>query len=127
MLQTVSIPAAVGPYSVSAKAGDIVAVSGQLPLNPETGTLVSEDVREQTRRSLELVNSVLNQHGLSLNDVFKTTVFLADINDFAAMNEVYGECFADCDHYPARSAFQVAALPMGARVEVEALACCCTD
>ncbi|KGF06068.1 Rid family detoxifying hydrolase [Arcanobacterium sp. S3PF19] len=123
-LQRIDIPAAVGPYSAAVKAGNVVSVSGQLPLNPATGTLVSQDVREQTKRSLELVNSVLAQYGLSLANVFKTTVLLADINDFAAMNEVYGECFADVEQYPARSAFQVGALPMGARVEIEALAYC---
>lgn len=120
MLQTAAAPAAVGPYSQGVAAGPAVYVSGQLPLDPATGRLAGPDVAAQTRRSLLNVQAVLAACGLTLADVAKTTVLLADMADFAAMNQVYAEFFAPpC---PARAAFQVAALPMGARVEIEAVA-----
>jgi 2-iminobutanoate/2-iminopropanoate deaminase len=98
----------------------MVFVSGQIPLDPATGMLVEGDIRVQTRRVLQNVHAVLQDAGSSLAHVVKTTVFLADMNDFAAMNEVYGEFFTHDP--PARSAIQVAALPKGAQVEVEVIA-----
>ena len=120
------VPKAVGPYSAAKAAGNVIAVSGQLPLNPETGQIEVVDVTAQAAQSLRNVAAVLAEFGCTLNDVFKTTVLLADMDDFAAVNEVYANAFKDVEKYPARSAFQVAALPMGARVEIEALASCPT-
>lgn len=113
-------PAAVGPYSQAIIHGELVFTAGQIPLDPATGELVNGDVRAQTRQVLRNLEAVLNAAGSSLDRVLKTTVFLADMNDFAAVNEVYAEFFPDVP--PARSAVQVAALPKTARVEIEAVA-----
>jgi 2-iminobutanoate/2-iminopropanoate deaminase len=113
-------PAAIGPYSQGIRAGNLIFVSGQLPVDPATGNLEAADISLQTDRSLRNLEAVLKQAGASLQDVVKVTVFLADIADFAAMNGVYNRYFsADC---PARSAFQVANLPKAALVEIEAIA-----
>lgn len=117
---TSSAPAAIGPYSQGVKASGLVFTSGQLPINPSTGEFPSDDIREQTRQSLSNVKAVLEAAGLTMDDVVKTTVLLADIADFGAMNEVYSEFFSD--PYPARSAFAVKDLPKGARVEIECIA-----
>lgn len=114
-------PAAIGPYSQGIKYGNLVFASGQLPLNPETG-LIEGDIKEQTTRALTHLKNVLEKGGSSLDKVLKVTVFLADINDFAAMNEIYAKYFTD--KYPARSAFEVANLPKFAKVEIEAIAYC---
>ncbi|MCR4892130.1 MAG: RidA family protein [Lachnospiraceae bacterium] len=119
-LKTEMAPAAIGPYSQGIEAGDTVYVSGQIPINPATGEFPSEDIREQTRQSLKNVGEILKAAGMDYSNVVKTTVLLADINDFAAMNEVYGEFFTE--PYPARAAFQAAAIPKGAKVEIEAVA-----
>lgn len=120
VVYTSAAPAAVGPYSQAIAAGDLIFLSGQLPLDPETGRFPSEDVAEQTAQSLQNIRAVLAQAGLTLDAVVKTTVLLQDIADFDAMNKVYAGFFTtDC---PARSAFQVAALPKGAKVEIEAVA-----
>ena len=119
-IETPSAPAAIGPYSQAIAAGDIVFVSGQLPIDAATGAFAGEDIRAQTRQSLQNIRAILEQAGLSMADVCKTTVLLADIAEFGAMNEVYAEFFSA--PYPARAAFQVAALPKGARVEIEAVA-----
>lgn len=113
-------PAAIGPYSQAVAMHGFVFLSGQLGIDPITGTLVSGGIKEETEQALKNVQAVLESAGLSLAHVVKTTVFLADIADFAAMNEVYARYFSNS--YPARSAFQVAALPKGARVEIEAIA-----
>ena len=113
-------PAAIGPYSQAIQAGGTLYVSGQLPVDPRTGDFPSEDIREQTAASLNNVKAILEEAGMSLSDVTKTTVYLADIADFAAMNEVYATYFTA--PYPARAAFQVAKLPKNARVEIEAVA-----
>jgi 2-iminobutanoate/2-iminopropanoate deaminase len=120
VVQASGAPAAVGPYSHAIRTDNLVFVSGQIPLDPATGDLVGDDVSAQTRRVLENVRAVLQAAGSSLDQVVKMTVFLADINDFAAMNAVYAEFFPQ--QPPARSAFQVAALPRGALVEMEAIA-----
>ena len=112
-------PAAIGPYSAATQAGNTVYVSGQLPADPVTGAFPA-DIAGQTRQSLTNVKAILAAAGLTMNDVVKTTVYLSDIADFAAMNEVYATFFEA--PYPARAAFQVAALPKGAKVEIEAIA-----
>ena len=119
-IQTSGAPAAIGPYSQGIAAGTTAYVSGQLPIDPATGEFAGPDIASQTRRSLQNVEAILAAQGMGMKDVVKTTVLLADIADFAAMNEVYGEFFSA--PYPARAAFQVAALPKGARVEIEAVA-----
>ena len=119
-IQTSGAPAAIGPYSQGIAAGNTAYVSGQLPIDPATGEFAGPDIASQTRRSLQNVEAILAAQGMGMKDVVKTTVLLADIADFAAINEVYGEFFSA--PYPARAAFQVAALPKGARVEIEAVA-----
>lgn len=120
-IQTPGAPAAIGPYSQAVDSGcGLVFVSGQLPIDPATGAFPEGGVREQTRQSLRNAAAILEAAGLSLAQVVKTTVFLADMEDFAAMNEVYAEFFpAPC---PARSAFAVKTLPKGALVEIECIA-----
>ena len=119
-IKTNAAPAAVGPYSQGTiTENGLVITSGQLPINPATGTIESDCVKRQTRQSLENVRAVLEAAGKTMADVAKTTVYLADIADFADVNEVYGEFFSA--PYPARSCFQVGALPMGAKVEIEAI------
>jgi len=113
-------PEAQGPYSQAIVAGDLVFCAGQIPLDPATGSLVQGDIAAQTRRVLDNLAAVLAAAGSDLAHVVKTTVFLADIDDFAAMNEAYGLRFGS--HRPARSTFQVAALPRGARIEIECVA-----
>lgn len=119
-ISTSDAPAAIGPYSQAIAVGDFIFCSGQVALDPTTGELGADDVRAQTRRALENLNAVLRAGGATLGDVVKTTVFLVNMGDFAEMNEVYGEFFAS--EPPARSTIAVAALPRGARVEVEAVA-----
>lgn len=116
---TAGAPAAIGPYSQAVKAGGMVFVSGQLPIDPATGAFPG-GVTEQTKRSLLNCKAILEQAGLGLGNVVKTTVFLKDMNDFAAMNEVYASFFAQ--PYPARAAFEVARLPKDAQVEIEMIA-----
>jgi 2-iminobutanoate/2-iminopropanoate deaminase len=116
-------PAAVGPYSQAVSANGFVFAAGQVGLDPDTGKLVAEDVASQTRRALENIKAVLEASSSCLHHVVKTTVYLADIADYGAMNEIYAEFFAQKP--PARAAFQVAALPLGARVEIEAVAEIC--
>lgn len=112
-------PAAVGPYSQAVEVGGTLYVSGQLPVDPSTGKM-PEGVEAQTRRSIANIRAILAEAGYSLADVVKTTVLLADIADFGAMNAVYAEEFGE--PFPARVCYQVAALPMGARVEIETVA-----
>ena len=117
---TPNAPAAIGPYSQAVQAGNTVYVSGQLPIDPATGAFAGEDIATQTRQSLTNMKAILEQAGLSMKDVVKTTVLLADIGEFAAMNAVYAEYF--CENKPARAAFAVKDLPRGALVEIEAIA-----
>ena len=113
-------PAAVGPYNHAVRVGDLLFCAGQIPLDPATGNLVPGDVRVQTERVLENVKAILDDQKLTFAHVVKTTVFMTNLGDFAAMNEVYARYFtAD---FPARSTVQVAALPRGAAVEIEVLA-----
>ena len=119
-VQTTLAPAAIGPYSQAIQAGDTVYVSGQLPIDPATGQFAEGDIRDLTRQSLLNVQHILESVGLSMAHVVKTTVFLADMNDFAGMDEVYAEFFAA--PFPARSAVAVKTLPKGASVEIECVA-----
>lgn len=119
VLATEQAPAAIGPYSQGIAAGETVYVSGQLPLDPATGAF-PEGIAAQTAQSLKNIQAILAQQGMTLANVVKTTVFLADINDFAEMNKVYGEFFTP--PYPARSAVQVAKLPKDAPLEIECIA-----
>ncbi len=114
---TPSAPASAGPYSPAVRAGDWLALAGQVGIDPATGRLVDGDVAAEARQALANVAAVLGDCGASLGDVAKTTVFLLDMGDFPVINEVYAEAFAG--HRPARSTVAVAALPLGARVEVE--------
>ena len=119
-IHTPQAPAAIGPYSQAVQAGNTIYVSGQLPIDPATGAFAGADITAQTRQSLENIRSILAAAGTDMSAVVKTTVLLADIADFAAMNAVYGEYFTA--PYPARAAFQVAALPKNALVEIECVA-----
>lgn len=120
VIATTNAPAAIGPYSQAIAANGFVFVSGQIPIDPATGEFVPGGIQEQTRQSLENGKAILTQAGLTLDNVIKTTVFLSDIQNFAAMNEIYARYFAaEC---PARSAVQVANLPKGALVEIEMIA-----
>lgn len=120
IVATDAAPRAIGPYSQAIASDGLLFVSGQIPLDPATGDLLDGTIEQQTERALLNLQAILAAAGASLADVVKTTVFLADIGEFAAMNGVYARFFGEAP--PARSAFQVAALPKGARVEIEAIA-----
>ena len=120
VISTQKAPAAIGPYSQAIQVGNLVFASGQIPINPLTGNIVEGGIREQTHQVLANVKAVLEAAGLSLGNVVKTTVFLADINDFAEVNTIYGTYFTE--PYPARSAVSVKALPKGALIEIEVVA-----
>ncbi len=120
IIATDKAPGAIGPYSQAVKAGEMVFCSGQIPIDPVTGEFVSDDVAEQTQQVLKNLSAVLEAAGTSLNNVVKTTVFLADMNDFTAMNEVYAGFFSE--NKPARATVQAARLPKDARVEIECIA-----
>ena len=120
VIHTDSAPAAIGPYSQAIQIGEFLFVSGQVPIAPSTGAVVEGDITVQARQSLNNVKAILNAAGTNMGAVVKTTVFLADMNDFAAMNEVYAQFFQE--PFPARSAVQVARLPKDAKVEIEAIA-----
>ncbi|MCT4585033.1 MAG: RidA family protein [Peptostreptococcaceae bacterium] len=120
VISTQKAPAALGPYSQAIKAGDMLFVSGQIPFIPETMELVSEDVQEQTRQSLENVKAILEAAGASFNDVVKAGVFIKDMNDFGKINEIYAEYFTD--NKPARACVEVARLPKDVKVEIEVIA-----
>ena len=119
-IRTPTAPAAIGPYSQAVRAGDLIFTSGQIPLDPVTGMLVDGDVGAQTRRVLDNLAAVLAAAGATFADVVKTTIYLVDMGDFAAVNAVYGERFAGAP--PARSTVGVARLPKDARVEIEMIA-----
>ena len=120
VISTSKAPAAIGPYSQAIQVGNLVFASGQIPIDPATGSFVAGGVKEQARQSLTNVKAILDEVGLTLDNVVKTTVFLADMNDFADVNAVYAEFFAE--PYPARSAVAVKTLPKGALVEIEVIA-----
>ena len=119
-INTPNAPAAIGPYSQAIQAGNTIYVSGQLPIDPATGAFAGDEIKAQTRQSLTNMKNILIEAGTDMSAVVKTTVLLANIADFAAMNEVYAEFFTA--PYPARAAFQVACLPRNALVEIECVA-----
>ena len=120
IIATQNAPAAIGPYSQAIDCGTFLVTSGQIPIDPATGEMVKGDVTAQTRQSLLNVKAILTEAGLTMDNVVKTTVFLQNMGDFAAMNAVYAEFFTE-GNYPARSAVEVGALPKGALVEIEAI------
>jgi 2-iminobutanoate/2-iminopropanoate deaminase len=120
IISTTEAPAAIGPYSQAVRVGPMIFCAGQIPLDPKSGNIVSEDIAEQTRRVLDNVTAILKSEQLTLAHVVKTTVFLADFGDFQKMNEVYATYFKD--QPPARSTVGVSTLPKNARVEIEAIA-----
>ena len=119
-IETDRAPAAIGPYSQAVRAGQFVFLSGQVPLDPATGEIIDGDVAAQAHRVMQNLDAVLNAAGTSLDSVVRTTVYLADLADFAVVNEVYGSYFQD--PAPARATVQVARLPKDARVEIDAIA-----
>ena len=120
IVSTSKAPAAIGPYSQAVEINGILFVSGQIPINPETGKLVGSNITEQTQQVLINIGAILNEAGYSFQDVVKSTCLLSDIADFKAMNEVYGTYYPD--NKPARAAFAVKSLPMGALIEIETIA-----
>ena len=120
VISTKKAPAAIGPYSQAIQVGNLVYTSGQIPIDPATGAFVEGGIKEQTRQSLSNVRAILEEAGLTMANVVKTTVFLADMADFAEMNAVYAEFFSE--PYPARSAVAVKTLPKGALIEIEVVA-----
>lgn len=120
VISTQKAPAAIGPYSQAIQIGNLVYTSGQIPIDPSTGKFAEGGIKEQTRQSLLNVKAILEEAGLTMKNVVKTTIFMADMNDFADMNAIYAEFFSE--PYPARSAVAVKTLPKGALVEIEAVA-----
>ncbi|HCH37908.1 MAG: RidA family protein [Acidobacteriota bacterium] len=119
-IQTQDAPQAIGPYSQAVKAGDLLFVSGQIPLDPSTGEMVKGDIKAQTEQVMKNIASILAAANVSFDHVVRTTIFLADLNDFAVVNKIYGNYFETPE--PARAAFQVARLPKDARIEIDAIA-----
>jgi len=120
IIKPVKSPAAVGPYNHAVRVGDLLFCAGQIPIEPATGNLISGDIKAQTERVLENVKAILDDQQLTFANVVKSTVFMTNLADFAAMNEVYAKYFTSA--FPARSTIQVAALPKGASVEIEVVA-----
>ena len=120
IVSTTEAPAAVGPYSQAVRIGPMLFTAGQIPLDPKSGQIVSEDVAEQTRRVLDNLTAVLKAESMDFSNIVKTTVFMTNLGDFQTMNEIYASYFKD--QPPARSTVQVSALPKGAQVEIEVIA-----
>ncbi len=120
MISTSEAPAAIGPYSQAVRSGNFLFCSGQIPLDPTSGQIVSGDIATQTRRVLDNIGAVLKAEGLTFESIVKTTIFLTDLADFQTVNETYGSYFKQ--QFPARSTVQVSALPKGAKVEIEVIA-----
>jgi len=119
-ISTTEAPAAIGPYSQAVHAGNLLFLSGQIPLNPATGAIADGGIEEQTRQVMRNLKAVLHAAGLDYADLVKTTIFLVDLADFNVVNGIYGECFGEVP--PARATVQVSALPKGALVEIEGVA-----
>lgn len=113
-------PKAIGPYSQAIKVGNFIFISGQIPIDPNTGEVIDGDIKEQTRRVLENIKGILESVSCSLNNIVKTTVFLKNLDDFSSMNEVYATYFSE--NPPARSTIEVSKLPRGVSIEIEAIA-----
>lgn len=120
IISTQNAPAAVGPYSQAVQVGDLIYTAGQIPLVPETGQLINDNIEDQTRQVMQNLSYVLEAAGSSLANIIKTTIFVTNLGDFAIINRVYGSFFSSDP--PARSTVQVAALPLGAQVEIEVVA-----
>ncbi|MGB4664846.1 MAG: RidA family protein [Bacteroidales bacterium] len=120
VISTDQAPKAIGPYSQAIECNGLLFISGQIPIDPSTGAIVDGDIKIQTRRVLQNITAILEAAGYQLDDVIKCTVLMADMNDFAAMNEIYGEFFTN--NKPARAAFGVVQLPMKAKIEIECIA-----
>ena len=117
---TSEAPAAIGPYSQAVRSGNFIFCSGQIPLDPESGQIVSGDIATQTRRVMDTIGAILRAEGMTFDSIVKTTIFLTNFDDFQTVNEIYGSCFKQDP--PARSTVQVSALPKGANVEIEVIA-----
>ncbi|MBT4375534.1 MAG: RidA family protein [Nitrospina sp.] len=122
IIQTEQAPAAIGPYSQAISIGDFLFTSGQIALDPESGIFLSAEIEEETEQTLKNISAILRAGGLSLENVVKTTVYLSDLNHFSRMNQVYEKYFSKTK--PARACVQVAALPKGAKIEIDAIANC---
>jgi 2-iminobutanoate/2-iminopropanoate deaminase len=120
IISTSEAPAAIGPYSQAVRSGRFLFCSGQIPLDPKSGQIISDDIAAQTRRVLDNIAAVLRAEGLTFDNVVKTTIFLTDLGDFQTVNEIYGSYFKQDP--PARSTVQISALPKGAKVEIEVIA-----
>lgn len=122
ILVSEKVPAAIGPYSPAVKVGKLMFISGQLPVNPESGNLVKGDIKKQTIQIFKNLSALLDLYSLTLKNVVKTTVFLKNMNDFSEFNTAYAQYFTD--EFPARSCIEVARLPKDAEIEIEAIAIC---
>ncbi|MCX7846023.1 MAG: RidA family protein [Dictyoglomaceae bacterium] len=120
VINTNKAPKAIGPYSQAVKVGNFIFISGQIPIDPDTGEVIDGDIKEQTKRVLENIKGILDSVSCSLNNVVKTTVFLKNLDDFSAMNEIYATYFPE--NFPARSTIEVSRLPKGVSIEIEAIA-----
>ena len=122
IIQTEQAPAAIGPYSQAIRIGDFLYTSGQIALDPESGNFLSGEIEEETEQTLKNISAILQEGGVNFENVIKTTVYLSDLNDFTRMNQVYEKYFSK--NKPARACVQVAALPKGAKIEIDAIASC---
>ena len=122
IIQTEQAPAAIGPYSQAIRIGDFLYTSGQIALDPESGIFLSGEIEEETEQTLKNISAILQAGGVNFENVIKTTVYLSDLNDFTRMNQVYEKHFSK--NKPARACVQVAALPKGAKIEIDAIASC---
>ena len=122
IIQTELAPAAIGPYSQAIRIGDFLYTSGQIALDPKSGKFLSGEIKEETEQTLRNISAILQADGLELENVIKTTVYLSDLNDFSQMNQIYEKYFSK--NKPARACVQVAALPKGAKIEIDAIASC---
>ena len=122
IIQTAQAPAAIGPYSQAIRIGDFLYTSGQIALDPESGIFLSGEIEEETEQTLKNISAILQAGGVNFENVSKTTVYLSDLNDFTRMNQVYEKYFSK--NKPARACVQVAALPKGAKIEIDAIASC---
>lgn len=122
IISTEKAPKAIGPYSQAVQVGNMIYLSGQLPMDPIKGEIVAKDIVDQTKQSLENIKTILQSLDLSMDHIIKTTVLLEDINDFSQMNEVYESYFTE-GNYPSRTAYEVSKLPKSAKVEIEVIAC----
>jgi 2-iminobutanoate/2-iminopropanoate deaminase len=122
IIQTELAPAAIGPYSQAIRIGDFLYTSGQIALDPKSGKFLSGEIKEETEQTLKNISAILQADGLELENVIKTTVYLSDLNDFPQMNQIYEKYFSK--NKPARACVQVAALPKGAKIEIDEIASC---